>query len=179
MSFLPAILEATNQRGMDIVLNSLSGELLHASWKCVAEFGTMVEIGRRDFAGQGKLAMEMFESNRSFVGFDLMQLVTKRPEMIQRQVEHASHNQAHVADKIEVSFAGQHDTTRKVSSDLLNHVRFFRHRRFQKLFATCRRANVWARSWSRCQSHRIHCQLRLRNRNFVCEPIGPIFLLVV
>jgi len=35
----------------------------------------MVEIGRRDFAGQGKLAMEMFEANRSFAGFDLMQLV--------------------------------------------------------------------------------------------------------
>jgi hypothetical protein len=42
----------------------------------------MVEIGRRDLAGQGKLAMEVFESNRSFVGFDLMQLVENRPEKI-------------------------------------------------------------------------------------------------
>ncbi|KAF2686174.1 ketoacyl-synt-domain-containing protein [Lentithecium fluviatile CBS 122367] len=83
ISFLPALLKATNGRGVDIVLNSLSGELLHASWKCVAEFGTMVEIGRRDFAGQGKLSMELFESNRAFVGFDLMQLVEKRPELIQ------------------------------------------------------------------------------------------------
>lgn len=30
-SFLPGILKATNGRGVDVVLNSLSGELLHAS----------------------------------------------------------------------------------------------------------------------------------------------------
>jgi len=30
-TFLSAILKATNNRGVDIVLNSLSGELLHAS----------------------------------------------------------------------------------------------------------------------------------------------------
>ena len=42
-SFLPAVLEQTGGKGVDVVLNSLSGSLLHASWKCVAEFGTMVE----------------------------------------------------------------------------------------------------------------------------------------
>ena len=82
MSFLPAVFQATDNKGVDVVLNSLSGELLHASWRCVAEFGTMIEIGRRDFAGKGKLAMEVFESNRTFVGFDLMQLVEKRPATI-------------------------------------------------------------------------------------------------
>lgn len=80
-------MSATGGKGVDIVLNSLSGELLHTSWKCVAEFGVMIEIGRRDFVGQGKLAMEPFESNRMFVGFDLMQLVKKRPQMVQRSVE--------------------------------------------------------------------------------------------
>lgn len=83
MTFLSEIMKATDNKGVDVVLNSLSGELLHASWRCVAAFGTMIEIGRRDFAGQGKLAMEVFESNRAFVGFDLMQLVAERPNMIQ------------------------------------------------------------------------------------------------
>jgi NAD(P)-dependent dehydrogenase (short-subunit alcohol dehydrogenase family)/acyl carrier protein len=64
----------TDNRGVDVVLNSLSGELLHASWKCVAEFGTFVEVGRRDFIGQGKLAMEQFEGNRTFVGVELLHL---------------------------------------------------------------------------------------------------------
>lgn len=83
-SFYPSVMAATHGRGVDIVLNSLSGELLHASWRSVAEFGTMVEIGRRDFVGQGKLALEIFESNRSFVGFDLLQIVNDRPDMIDR-----------------------------------------------------------------------------------------------
>lgn len=37
-SFTSDVLKATNGRGVDVVLNSLSGELLHASWKCVAEY---------------------------------------------------------------------------------------------------------------------------------------------
>ena len=77
-------MKETGNRGVDVVLNSLSGELLHASWKCVAEFGTFVEIGRRDFVGQGTLAMELFEPNRTFVGFDLLLFSTQRPEVIER-----------------------------------------------------------------------------------------------
>jgi len=50
-SFLPDVMRETNGTGVDVVLNSLSGDLLHASWKCVAEFGKMVEIGKRDFIG--------------------------------------------------------------------------------------------------------------------------------
>lgn len=70
-SFLQGVLEKTNNKGVDVVLNSLSGELLHASWRCVRTFGKMVEIGKRDLLGHGKLDMDMFEGNRSFIGFDL------------------------------------------------------------------------------------------------------------
>ncbi|KAK4172362.1 putative polyketide synthase [Triangularia setosa] len=70
-SFLPDIKTATNDRGVDLVLNSLSGDLLHASWNCVAEFGTMVEIGKRDFLRRNKLPMEPFEQNRTFIGLEL------------------------------------------------------------------------------------------------------------
>ena len=47
-SFLKGIMDATNGSGVDLVLNSLSGELLSTSWKCVAPDGAMVEIGKRD-----------------------------------------------------------------------------------------------------------------------------------
>lgn len=47
-SFLPGIMEATNGLGVDLVLNTLSGELLSTSWKCVAADGAMVELGKRD-----------------------------------------------------------------------------------------------------------------------------------
>lgn len=70
-SFLSGIKKATDGRGVDLVLNSLSGELLHTSWQCVAEYGKMVEIGKRDFIGRAKLDMDLFEGNRAFFGVDL------------------------------------------------------------------------------------------------------------
>lgn len=78
-SFLPDVLKVTDGRGVDVVLNSLSGDLLQASWQCVAEFGTMVEIGKRDFRRRASLAMAPFEANRTFVGLDLDCLVRLRP----------------------------------------------------------------------------------------------------
>lgn len=67
-------MKATNGRGVDIVLNSLAGELLHASWECVAQFGKMIELGKRDFLTNGMLSLNPFAGNRAFFGVDLLQL---------------------------------------------------------------------------------------------------------
>lgn len=77
-------MRATNGRGVDLVLNSLSGELLHASWKCVAKYGKMIEIGKRDLLGRGQLSLDPFEDNRTFCGVDLAGLVRDRPQVIQK-----------------------------------------------------------------------------------------------
>lgn len=45
-SFVEGLMRETGGRGVDLALNSLSGELLHATWHSVAEFGRMVEIGK-------------------------------------------------------------------------------------------------------------------------------------
>ncbi|TRX91677.1 hypothetical protein FHL15_007459 [Xylaria flabelliformis] len=65
-SFLEGVMRETGKKGVDVVLNSLSGELLHASWECVAEFGTLVELGRRDLLHGGKLDMRPFIANRNY-----------------------------------------------------------------------------------------------------------------
>jgi NADPH:quinone reductase-like Zn-dependent oxidoreductase len=83
-AFLPEIMRETENRGVDMVLNSLSGELLHASWQCVAEFGKMIEIGKRDLVGRGKLDMDLFEGNRMFVGVDFAGIFAHRPITTQR-----------------------------------------------------------------------------------------------
>ena len=79
-SFLVDLMYETQGRGVDLVLNSLSGELLHASWKCVAEFGKLVELGKRDLVGFGKLDMEPFLANRSYCCVDLVHAMKERPE---------------------------------------------------------------------------------------------------
>ncbi|PGH15529.1 hypothetical protein AJ79_02311 [Helicocarpus griseus UAMH5409] len=87
-TFLPGILKETNGRGVDVVLNSLSGELLHASWKCVANLGIMVEIGKRDFIGKAQLEMDRFEHNRTFVGLDHTELWAHKPQVSNRILRH-------------------------------------------------------------------------------------------
>jgi NAD(P)-dependent dehydrogenase (short-subunit alcohol dehydrogenase family)/acyl carrier protein len=70
-TFVDGVMRETEGRGMDFILNSLSGELLHATWSCVAEFGTLLEIGKRDLIGSGKLDMKPFLANRSYCCVDI------------------------------------------------------------------------------------------------------------
>lgn len=79
-TFRDDLMDATDGTGVDCVLNSLSGELLHASWECVASSGCMVEIGKRDMIGRGQLALDKFEDNRTYIGIDLSKyFVTNKP----------------------------------------------------------------------------------------------------
>ncbi len=75
-SFVADVMRVTDGAGVDVVLNSLSGELLHASWKCVASEGCMLDLGKRDFLGRGRLAMRPFADNRAFFGIDMAALAT-------------------------------------------------------------------------------------------------------
>lgn len=69
-SFVESVMRETKRNGVDLVLNSLSGELLHATWQCVAPFGRMIEIGKRDLIGFSKLDMNVFLANRSYCCVD-------------------------------------------------------------------------------------------------------------
>ncbi|TDZ39080.1 Highly reducing polyketide synthase gloL [Colletotrichum spinosum] len=98
---------ATDRRGVDLVLNQLSGELLQASWQCVAEFGSFVELGRRDFLGHAKLAMEHFKSNRAFAGVDLTHLWIRKPRFVGDMLDRVLQlwTQGHVRPWIASTFA--------------------------------------------------------------------------
>lgn len=84
VSFEEDLIKATNGKGVDLALNSLSGELLHATWRCVAKWGTLVEIGKRDLLGAAKLDMEVFLANRSYRCVDIDAMCKERPEMVGR-----------------------------------------------------------------------------------------------
>ncbi|KAK0728741.1 phenolpthiocerol synthesis polyketide synthase ppsB [Lasiosphaeria miniovina] len=70
-SFAKAVKRVTAGRGVDCVLNSLSGELLRASWECVAMFGTFVEIGLRDITDNMRLDMRPFIKCTTFAFINL------------------------------------------------------------------------------------------------------------
>ncbi|KAI1171106.1 putative polyketide synthase [Nemania sp. FL0916] len=90
-TFLPGVMDATGGRGVDVVLNSLSGEQLHASWQCVAQGGNLVEIGKRDLLGRAQLAMNPFLENRSYIGVDIATLPSVEPNWAQQGLETIVH----------------------------------------------------------------------------------------
>ncbi|KAK4215364.1 hypothetical protein QBC37DRAFT_459225 [Rhypophila decipiens] len=69
--FAEEIRRETNGRGIDVILNSLIGELLDESWRLTADGGVMVEIGKRDIVDRNTLSMEPFDRNCSFRAIDL------------------------------------------------------------------------------------------------------------
>ena len=69
--FAEEIRRETKGRGIDVILNSLIGELLDESWRLTADGGIMVEIGKRDIVNRHTLAMEPFDRNCSFRAVDL------------------------------------------------------------------------------------------------------------
>ncbi|KAI1120200.1 polyketide synthase [Nemania abortiva] len=73
-SFAEDVRQATGGRGVDLVINSLVGDLMHASWECLANFGRFVEVGKRELVDGGRLQMGMFLKNTTFTAFDLSEL---------------------------------------------------------------------------------------------------------
>ncbi|KAJ3579181.1 hypothetical protein NPX13_g1377 [Xylaria arbuscula] len=71
-SFVEDVLNATGRKGVDVVLNSLAGPLLHASWACIAAFGRFIEIGKRDIHENTMINMEPFRKNVTFSSIDLI-----------------------------------------------------------------------------------------------------------
>lgn len=71
-SFVKAVKRVTGGRGVDCVLNSLSGELLRVSWTCLAPFGTFVETGLRDITNTMRLDMRPFSRSTTFAFINMV-----------------------------------------------------------------------------------------------------------
>lgn len=78
--FKQGVLRLTGGNGVDVVLNSLSGEMLADSWECIAAFGTFVEIGKTDILRGSRLSMAPFEKQVTFASVDLTHIYHAKPE---------------------------------------------------------------------------------------------------
>jgi acyl transferase domain-containing protein/NADPH:quinone reductase-like Zn-dependent oxidoreductase/aryl carrier-like protein len=83
-SFVNGVLDATGGRGVDVILNSLAGSLLLATWSCIAPFGRFVEIGKRDIHQNSQLPMEQFRKNVVFAAVDLVLIYETNQKLAQR-----------------------------------------------------------------------------------------------
>eukprot|EP00771_Trimastix_marina_P000787 gnl/Trimastix_PCT/1817.p1 GENE.gnl/Trimastix_PCT/1817~~gnl/Trimastix_PCT/1817.p1 ORF type:complete len:3904 (+),score=1625.13 gnl/Trimastix_PCT/1817:64-11775(+) len=71
LSFGTELLAATNGKGVDVVLNSLSGDALQETLKCVGSQGRFIEIGKTDIYRNSPIGMLFFRKNVSFTAVDL------------------------------------------------------------------------------------------------------------
>jgi NADPH:quinone reductase-like Zn-dependent oxidoreductase/SAM-dependent methyltransferase len=67
--FAKGVMRVTKARGIDVIINNLSGDLLRASWECIASKGRFVDIGGEDIEANNKLPMGPFGRHATFTHF--------------------------------------------------------------------------------------------------------------
>ncbi|MEA2828432.1 MAG: hypothetical protein QOG43_2871 [Actinomycetota bacterium] len=81
LDFGDEVLAATGGHGVDVVLNSLSGEAIARGISTLAPFGRFVELGKRDIYDDANLGLLAFRRNLSFFAVDLDRLCRERPRV--------------------------------------------------------------------------------------------------
>lgn len=81
LTFADGIRRMTKGRGVDVVLNSTSGDALKASWECIAQYGRFIEVGKYDTMTNMRLPMAPFMKNATFAFMDLIHVNLFSPEI--------------------------------------------------------------------------------------------------
>ena len=84
LAFTDAVREITEGQGVDVVLNSLSGEAMERSLELLKPFGRFLELGKRDFYFNRRLHLRPLRQNVSYFAIDVDQLPLRRPALARR-----------------------------------------------------------------------------------------------
>ncbi|KAJ8122817.1 hypothetical protein ONZ43_g1083 [Nemania bipapillata] len=84
LSFAKGIMRMTNGKGVDVVLNSLSGEALRRTWQCTSMFGRFIEVGTRDISSNTGLDMSPFHRNVMFTSVNMEHILRHSRPMMAR-----------------------------------------------------------------------------------------------
>ena len=99
LDFADEIMEKTDWKGVDIVLNALSGPAMRASLSVLAPHGRFIEIGKTDVLNHGSIDLNRFDHNRSYHPIDLAQFIEERPDraggLLQKIVAMAAEGKVH------------------------------------------------------------------------------------
>ncbi|XP_076761887.1 fatty acid synthase-like [Xylocopa sonorina] len=87
-SFEQMVMDLTDGKGVDIVLNSLSEDKLQASIRCLGYRGRFLEIGKFDMAANNEIGLEIFLKEISFHGIILDSLFNGNRTELQSELHH-------------------------------------------------------------------------------------------
>ena len=82
LDFVEQIRTLTQGRGIDIVLNALSGEALRQSFNLLASHGKFIEVGKKDIGDNANLPMAPFNRNVTFSALDMDRIYADKLELM-------------------------------------------------------------------------------------------------
>ncbi|MEM1225048.1 MAG: SDR family NAD(P)-dependent oxidoreductase [Planctomycetota bacterium] len=82
LEFADQIRQETGGEGIDVVLNSLPGEAIPKSLKCLRAYGRFLEIGKTDIYQNRAVGLAPFQDNLSYHAIDLDRVLRQRPRVI-------------------------------------------------------------------------------------------------
>lgn len=85
LEFGDQVMELTQGRGVDVILNTLSGDGMITGLKILAPFGRFIQIDKKDIAGNTLLPMNLFRKGISFAVLDIS-LYLVEPRKLKEQL---------------------------------------------------------------------------------------------
>ena len=87
LDFASEIRDMTKGKGVNVVLNSLSGEAIPKGLSALADYGRFIEIGKADIHNNTRLGLRPFKSNLSFQAIDLDSFIHDDPAFVRRMMK--------------------------------------------------------------------------------------------
>lgn len=87
LDWADAVKTATGGKGVDVVLNSLTGAAIPLGLESLAEDGRFIEVGKKDIYGGRSINLGVFKSRISISAVDLAGLMERRPKRFARLMQ--------------------------------------------------------------------------------------------
>lgn len=81
-SLVQSINDATNGKGVNVLLTSMASDSIQNYWGCIAPFGRIVNLKRSDAAHSRQAAIVLPNQDISFSTLNIESLSEKRPDVL-------------------------------------------------------------------------------------------------
>ncbi len=91
LAFAEEVMQETHGEGIDMVLNSLSGNAIAKGLEILKPYGRFMEIGKRDIYQNSKVGLLPFQNNLSYFAIDLDKMSRERPDIVGKMLHDVFH----------------------------------------------------------------------------------------
>lgn len=89
LGFAKSIVRLTNGAGVDVVFNTLTGEVLQETASCLASFGHFIHVSRKGTRSDAMIDLALLQKCATMATIDIELMMERRPETVARLVRDA------------------------------------------------------------------------------------------